>query len=143
MKIKTFLICWLPAFAVMFSLNGLFHVKLAAAFFDTQLGQLRPAIHPMHEADPLWVGLLDLVLSFGMAYFITLRAAGKLKLGTAAFSGGLLNLVSAGAWNFANAAMFSWSLSVTLGDIAWHVGLGLAVGLMIASVYNRIAPAGR
>jgi uncharacterized membrane protein len=138
MKTKTFLICWLPTFIVVFGLNGVFHGQFAANFFDTNLSQLQPAIHKMSDTNPLWVGLLDLVLTFGMTYFITIRQTGKISLGDAAFAGGLVNLISSGAWNFANAAMFNWSTSVTIGDIAWHVSLGIVGGLLICAIYNRV-----
>jgi len=138
MKTKTFLICWLPTFVIVFGLNGVFHTQMAANFFDTNLNQLEPAIHKMKDSNPLWVGLLDLVLTFGMTYFITARRDGKISLSNAAFAGGLLNLVSAGAWNFANAAMFNWSVTVTVLDILWHILLGAFGGLIIGAIYNRV-----
>ncbi len=138
MKIKTILFCWLPTFIIVFGLNGVFHGQLAANFFDTNLIQLEPAIHKMKDTDPLWVGLLDLVLTFGMTYFITARREGKINLGNAAFAGGLLNLISSGTWNFANAAMFSWSVTVTICDITWHILLGAFGGLIIGAIYNRV-----
>ena len=139
MKAKTFLLCWIPTFVVIFGMNGIFHAKIAADFFDRNLSQLQPAIHKMHDTNPLWVGLLDLMLTFGMTYFITLRQSGRIALGTAAFAGGLINLISSGAWNFANAAVFAWPVTVILGDVLWHVTLGAAGGLMIASLYNYIS----
>lgn len=138
MKIKTFLICWLPTFIVVFGFNGIFHGKLAANFFDTNLSQLEPVIHKMSDTNPIWVGLLDLILTFGMTYFITIRQIDKISLRSAAFAGGLVNLISSGAWNFANAAMFSWSTTVTIGDIAWHISLGALGGLLIGAIYNRL-----
>lgn len=138
MKIKTFLSCWLPTFVVMFGLNGAFHGKLAAPFFDAQLSQLEPAIHKMGDINPLWVTLLDFVLTFGMTYFVLVRQTGLIKASDAAFAGALVNLVAAGTWNFANAAMFSWSNTVTIADIAWHVCLGAAGGSLIAAIYNRL-----
>lgn len=142
MKIKTFIICWLPTFIFVFGLNGVFHGKLAANFFDTNLRQLEPAIHKMSDTNPLWVGLLDLVLTFGMTYFITIRQTNKISLRSAAFAGGLVNLISSGAWNFANAAMFSWSTTVTVGDIIWHISLGAVGGLLIGATYNRFEKKG-
>lgn len=138
MKIKSFLICWLPTFVVVFGLNGIFHGQLAANYFDTNLNQLKPVIHNMKDTNPLWVGLLDLVLTFGMTYFITIRQTEKINLSNAAFSGGLINLISSGAWNFANAAMFSWSTTVTIVDIIWHISLGAVGGLLIGVIYNRL-----
>ena len=138
MKIKTFLICWLPTFVVVFGLNGVFHGQIAANFFDTHLSQLAPAIHKMSDSNPLWVALLDLILTFGMTYFITIRQAYKINVSEAAFAGGLVNLISSGAWNFANAAMFSWSIAVTAGDIAWHMLLGAMGGILIGAIYNRL-----
>ena len=138
MKVKPFLLSWLPTFVVVFALNGIFHTKIAANFFDTNLNQLEPAIHKMSETRPQWVAVLDLVLTFGMTYFITIRQTDKIKLSEAAFAGALLNLISSGAWNFANAAMFNWPIIVTAGDVAWHVSLGAAGGVLIGSIYNRI-----
>lgn len=142
MKLKTFLSCWLPTFIVVFGLNGVFHGKLAANFFDTNLIQLEPAIHKMSDTNPLWVGLLDLILTFGMTYFITIRQTDKISLSSAAFAGGLVNFISSGAWNFANAAMFSWSTTVTVGDIIWHISLGAVGGLLIGAIYNRLEKKG-
>ena len=122
----------------MFGLNGAFHGQLAASFFDTNLSQLQPAIHKISDTNPLWVGLLDLVLTFGMTYFITIRQTSKIVLSGAAFAGGLINLIASGAWNFANAAMFNWSTTVTIGDIIWHISLGAVGGLMIAAIFNRL-----
>jgi uncharacterized membrane protein len=138
MKIKTFLICWIATFVVVFGLNGVFHTVLAAGFFDAHLSQLKPAIHNMSDSNPAWVALLDAVLTFGMVYFITIRQTDRISFAKAAIAGGLLNLISSGAWNFANAATFAWSLSVTVADIAWHVSLGALGGLIVSAIYNRL-----
>lgn len=87
MKIKTFLICWLPTFVIVFGLNGVFHGQLAANFFDSNLNHLAPAIRKMSDVNPLWVALLDFILTFGMTYFICVRQTGKINLINAAFAG--------------------------------------------------------
>ena len=142
MKIKTFLICWLTTFIIVFGLNGVFHGQIASNFFDTNLNQLEPVIRKMKDTNPFWIGLLDLVLTFGMTYFITIRQADKISLVNAAFAGGLVNLISSGAWNFANAAMFNWSTTLTIGDIIWHISLGAVGGLVIGTIYNRLQKKG-
>ena len=138
MKIKTFLICWVVSFIVVFGLNGIFHGMLASSFFDNNLSQFTPVIKKMSDTNPVWVGLLDLVLTFGMTCFITFRQQGKISLPQAAFFGGLINLISSGAWNFANAAMFlNWSISLTLVDLCWHIMLGVLGGLIIGTLHNK------
>ncbi len=137
MKTKKFLICWAVAFIVVFGLNGIFHGAVAADYFDKNLAGLEPAIHKMKDTNPLWVALLDLILSFGMTYFILVRYGSPLTLGRAAFEGGLLNLISSGAWNFANASLFNWPAMVTVTDMCWHVMLGCFGGLLLAVVYKR------
>lgn len=138
MKIKTFVICWLPTFIVVFGLNGLFHSLLAASYFDEQLSSFRPSIKLMSEANPVWVGLLDVVLVFGMTYFIIYRQVLKIEYGRAVFAGALISLISSGAWNFANSALFQgWPVSLTVVDILWHVVLGAVGGAQITWIYNR------
>lgn len=138
MKIKTFVICWLPSFIVFFGLNGIFHSLLAASYFDEQLSAFRPSIKLMSDVNPVWVGLLDVLLVFGMTYFIVYRQGLKIEYGRAVLAGALINLISSGAWNFANTAMFEgWPFSLTMVDILWHVVLGAAGGALIAWLYNR------
>lgn len=138
MKIKTLLICWLPSFIVVFGLNGLFHSVLAASYFDNQLSSFRPPLKMMSEANPLWVALLDLMLVFAMTYFIAFRQGLKTNYVRAAFAGGLISLISSGAWNFANAAMFQgWPVSLTMVDMVWHIALGAVGGALISWLYNR------
>lgn len=92
----------------------------------------------MNEANPLWVGLLDLVLVFGMTYFIAFNRGLKIDFRRAAFAGGLISLISSGAWNFANAAMFQgWPVSLTVVDMVWHIALGAVGGTLICWLYNR------
>lgn len=135
---RNFLICWIPVFVVVFALNGVFHGLVAATYFDEHLSMLRPAIKNMSDTNPVWVGLLDLILVFGMTYFILNRRDQKISLSHAAFIGGLINLISSGAWNFANAAMFeNWPLALTGVDITWHVTLGAVGGILIAILNNR------
>ncbi|MBK6610399.1 MAG: DUF2177 family protein [Sphingobacteriales bacterium] len=138
MKIKTFLICWLPTFVIVFGLNGVFHGQLAANFFDSNLNHLAPAIRKMSDVNPLWVALLDFILTFGMTYFICVRQTGKINLINAAFAGGLTNLIASGTWNFINASLFSWPTNVITGDIAWHISLGVVGGFLIGTIYNKL-----
>lgn len=127
----------------MFALNGVFHGQLAAGFFDSNLSQLEPIIHKMKYTNPLWVGLLDTVLTFGMTYFIILPQTNRIILSQATFAGGLINFISSGAWNFANAALFlSWSITLTIVDICWHLALGTGGGLLIGILYNRLQKQG-
>ena len=138
MKFKTFLICWIPAFIIVFALNAVFHTLLAADFFDQELAHLSPPISKMKEGNPAWVALLDIVLTFSMTYFILVRQTGKIAWKNAAFTGGLINLISSGAWHFVNAAMFTWSMVFLYSDMAWHIALGAGGGLIIAAIYNRV-----
>ncbi len=137
MKLKSFFICWIPAFLFVFALNAVFHIFIAADFFDRELAHLSPQIAKMKEGNPAWVALLDFVLTFSMTYFILVRQTGKVAWRNAAFAGGLINLISSGAWHFVNAAMFSWSMVFLTSDMAWHIALGMAGGLIIAAIYNR------
>jgi len=138
MKIKTFVICWLPSFIVVFGLNAIFHTLIASSFFDTQLSAYRPPLNSMTDGNPIWVALFDLILVFAMTYFITRRQGLKISFGEAAFDGGLIGLVASGAFNFINAAMFQhWPLPFIIADIPWHVALGALGGWFIARLYNR------
>lgn len=137
MKPKTFLICWLPTFGMMLALNGIFHAEVAANFFDTNFSQLQPVMRKQEDSKPFWVILLDFLLTFGMTYFITIRQVGRISLGQAAFTGGLLNLMACGAWNFVNAALFTWPNIVIVVDLAWHTSLGAAGGILIGVLYNK------
>lgn len=139
MRTGTFLLCWIITFIVMFSLNGVFHELLAANFFDEQLSFFVSLIHPMSEVNPLWVGALDLILTFGMTYFIT-QLPSPVSKTRAAFAGALLNLISSVTWNFANAAVFvGWPTAILPVDISWHFLLGSVGGLLIAVLYNRFS----
>ncbi|WP_336515692.1 DUF2177 family protein [Pollutibacter soli] len=138
MKLKNFLICWLPSFVLMFAINGLFHGKIASDFFDRQFAPIQSVIHPSEYTNMFWVVLLELILSFGMVYFIIETQTSMISVGRAAFRGALINLISASSWNFANASMFiRWSDTLTIVDVTWHVALGAAAGYLIAVIFNR------
>lgn len=138
MKLKNFLICWLPSFLLMFAVNGFFHGKVVSDFFDRQFAPIQAVIHPSEYTNMFWVVLLELILSFGMVYFIIEPQSAKISAGRAAFRGGLINLISASSWNFANASMFiGWSDALTVVDMSWHIALGAGVGYLIAVLFNR------
>lgn len=137
MKLKRIFLSWLPTFIIMLTVNGIVHVKLAAGFFDKHLSHLAPVIHTMRDADPAWIIAIDCMVSLCMAWFITYRTTKELSLRESAGIGGIVNLIAAGTWNFANEAMFSSSLSVTFWDTLWHVCIGAAAGALFAWLYNR------
>jgi len=135
MNAKNFLLVWLLAFVLLFGLNGVFHGVLAAPFFDGHFAHLG-CVKKMSESNPAPVAILDLVLSFGMTLVITRKASGRIGFAEAALLGGLLNLISSGAWNLANVSLMDWPVTVTIGDIAWHVALGCGGGILIAALAN-------
>ncbi len=139
MKAKFFLLTWFPVFIFVFALNGLFHTVLAASFFDKHLSHLGQAVHKMADSNPVPVAVLDAIITLGMSYFIVRNTAGKISVTSGIIAGGLINLVSSGAWNLANAAVFEWPLIVTIGDMTWHIGLGAAGGALMVLIYNRAA----
>lgn len=136
MSIKNFLLVWLLSYVVIFACNGIFHRGLAASFFDDHLHAIG-GIRMMKDANPAPLFILDLIIVFGMAYMICLSGIREINAGKAATIGALLNLISSGAWNLANAAMFDWPLIVTVSDIAWHTLLGALGGILIFRLSRR------
>jgi uncharacterized membrane protein len=135
MKTKAFIFTWILTFIVVFGLNGLFHSVLAASFFDNHLSMIG-GVKKMSASDPAPVALLDFILVFGMTFLIARTKDGRISLREGAWIGGLINLISSGAWNLANSSMFNWPVIVTIGDIMWHVFLGSMGGTLVAALLN-------
>ncbi|MFT3701312.1 MAG: DUF2177 family protein [Agriterribacter sp.] len=139
MKAKLIFWSWLPTFIILLSINGIFHMKIAAPFFDAYLHQLSPTIRSMRDADPVWIVLLDSMVSICMVYFITYRMDGtNIDRKASMISAALINFIAAVAWNFANQAMFPWSLTVTINDVLWHTVVGAGGGLLFFTFFKRL-----
>jgi uncharacterized membrane protein len=130
MSIKNFLLVWLLSYVAIFACNGIFHLGLAASFFDDHLHAIG-GIRMMKDANPAPLFILDLIIVFGMTYMICMSRVKDINYRKAATIGALLNLISSSAWNLANAAMFDWPVIVTVSDIAWHTALGALGGMLI------------
>lgn len=128
-------IATLLAFLTLFPANGLFHVVLAAHFFDMSLNGLGDAIQPMSASHPAPVALLDGLLALGTAVYVRFLGNRLLK---GALIGASLNFLTAMSWNLANmATLSSWPLRVLLLDVPWHACLGAVAGIVAASVLRK------
>lgn len=136
MSMKKFLLVWLLSYVAIFACNGIFHIGLAASFFDEHLHHIG-GIKMMKDANPAPLFVLDLIIVFGMSYMICMAGIMEMNMRKAAITGALINLISSGAWNLANAAMFDWPVIVTVSDIAWHTILGALGGILIFWLSRR------
>jgi uncharacterized membrane protein len=122
----------LAAWFVLLPLNGVFHAVVAAPFFDARLAGLAPAIRPMHDSNPAPVVALDLLIAVAVVALGARRARSRAQ---SAAVGATLNLLTASAWNLANASVFAvWPVTVALVDVTWHVALGALAGWVAAMV---------
>jgi len=132
---KRHVLAVLTAFAVLFPANGVFHTVVAAGFFDRELGALAPAVLPMHEARPIAVAILDLILATLTVYVV---GRGSPTPARGALGGFVINLASSAAWNLGNAASFrTWPIPVITLDMLWHCALGAGAGFLAAAVLRR------
>ena len=136
MRARDLVLLWLAAFVLIFPLNGLVHVGPGAALFDRALGSVASAA-PMREGNPALAALIDVILAGAMVLFFV-RGRGR-SGADGALTGAVLGLVASGTWNLANLIVVrGWPMSVAVGDVAWHVALGAAAGLVLARLAARL-----
>lgn len=140
MKLKTILLCIVGTFVPCMVLNGLFHVKLAASFFDNSFRRFGENIYPMAKSDPLPIAGVELIWICALFYLFTLHRPVKLDVRKAAFGGMWMNAATSGTWNLVNGSLFSvFPQHIILPDMAWHIlVIGPIAGVCIALIFNKL-----
>ena len=135
MKTKQFISAWLATTVVLFALNGVFHGLVAADFFDRNFAELGDSVVKMKNFNPLPVAILELLLTFSLTWIFSITSSASISLRGALTIGGLFHFSAASTWSLANmATLVSWPLQLALGDIAWHVLMGITAGWMIYKI---------
>ena len=135
MTTKRFLTTWLLTTIVIFALNGVFHGLVAADFFDRNTAGLGSAVLKMADFNPLPVAILEAIITFSLTWILFKTSTENTTLNTALTIGGLVHFATSATWNLANMATFvSWPLQLVLGDVAWHILMGIVSGWLIFKI---------
>jgi len=138
MTTKRFLTAWLVTTVVLFALNGVFHGLVAADFFDRNFAGLGDSVVKMENFNPLPVAILELLLTFSLTWIFSITSSASISLRSALTIGGLFHFSASATWSLANmATLISWPLQLALGDIAWHILMGITAGWLIYKIGLR------
>lgn len=115
------------AFVVSVLGDYLWHNVLLLSFYGPRLMELNGVA--ASTAFPLSLLFIELVVSFGMAYFILKTSHSY----THAFWNGLfLGLLTVGTLNFVNhSILVRWDMTLAIVDTLWGIGLGGIGGLVV------------
>ncbi|KAA3514694.1 DUF2177 family protein [Agrobacterium vitis] len=129
---RSYAIAYFATAAVFFTLDFLWLSKIALGFYKSRIGDMMRD-QPNFTA----AGLFYLFYIVGIVYFAVGPALQSGSLVTAVVSGALLGLIAYGTYDMTNlATLKSWSLSLSLVDMAWGTVLtatAAGIGYLITS----------
>ncbi|ACM35044.1 MULTISPECIES: DUF2177 family protein [Rhizobium/Agrobacterium group] len=129
---RSYAIAYCATAAVFFTLDFLWLSKIALGFYKSRIGDMMRD-QPNFTA----AGLFYLFYIVGIVYFAVGPALQSGSLLTALVSGALLGLIAYGTYDMTNlATLKSWSLTLSLVDMAWGTVLtatAAGIGYLITS----------
>ncbi|MCM2291798.1 DUF2177 family protein [Allorhizobium sp. BGMRC 0089] len=111
----TYGLAYLSTAIVFFGLDFIWLSKIATGFYKSRIGDIM-----LEKPNFTAAGLFYLFYIAGIVYFAVAPALNHGSLATAVFSGAILGLIAYGTYDMTNlATLKSWSLTMSLMDMAW------------------------